>query len=140
MQEVTLTIKGNQTNVEGDKNNIEIITEGKFYKKNDIYYIVYDESEITGMEGSTTTLKIERKKISMKRFGNNKSSLIFEKGIKHSSEYQTAYGNMPIDVVTTKADVEIDESGEGKINLAYRLDISGMVESSNKLFIDMKKA
>ena len=38
---------------------IELITEGKFYKKSDAYYLVYDESEISGMQGTTTTLKIK---------------------------------------------------------------------------------
>lgn len=137
MKEVKLTIKGYQTSLEGEKNNIEMVTEGKFYKKNGVYYIVYDESELTGMEGSTTTLKIEGKKVSLKRFGNNNSKLTFEKGQKHTSEYETLYGFMPIEVVTSDVDVDISDSGKGKISLVYRLDISGVLESSNKLSIEM---
>lgn len=137
MKEVKIIIKGKQTSVEGEVNNIEMVTEGKFYKKNDIYYIVYDESEITGMEGSTTTLKIDGNKVLMKRFGSNTSKLIFEKGNKHISEYETIYGNMPIEVITSKADIDISDSGKGRIDLAYRLDISGVLESSNKLSIEM---
>ncbi len=138
MKEVMITIKGKQTSVQGEENNIEMVTEGKFYKKNDAYYIVYDESEITGMEGSTTTLKIEGKKISMKRFGNNTSKLIFEKGKKHVSDYETVYGDMVIEVTTSNVDVNISDIGEGSINLAYRLGISGVIESSNKLLIEMR--
>lgn len=137
MKEVRLTIKGYQVNIEGEENNIEMITEGKFYKKNGAYYIVYDESELTGMDGATTTLKIEGKKVSLKRFGNNNSKLTFEKGQKHISEYETFYGFMPIKVVTSKVDIDISDSGEGSIKLAYRLDISGVLESSNKLSIEM---
>ena len=137
MKEVKLTIKGYQTNLEGEENNIEMITEGKFYKKNGVYYIVYDESELTGMEGSTTTLKIEGKKVSLKRFGNNNSKLTFEKGQKHITEYETFYGNMPIEVVTSNVDVDISDLGRGRIKLAYRLDISGVLESKNKLSIEV---
>ena len=138
MKEVTLTIKGSQKGIEGEENNIEMITEGKFYKKNGAYYLVYDESEISGMEGSTTTLKIEDNKVFMKRFGNNISKLTFEKGKKHKSMYQTLYGEMAIEVVTSKVDINIGETGKGNIDLDYRLDISGSIQSSNKLSISIR--
>lgn len=137
MKPVILTIKGKQINLEGEENNIEMITEGKFYKKNEVYYIVYDESEITGMEGSITTLKIQGKKVSLKRFGNNNSKLTFEKGKSHISEYDTLYGFMPIEIVTSNVEIDISDSGIGKIKLAYTLDISGVLESTNKLSIEM---
>ncbi len=137
MKPVILTIKGKQINLEGEENNIEMITEGKFYKKNEVYYIVYDESEITGMEGSITTLKIQGKKVSLKRFGNNNSKLTFEKGKSHISEYDTLYGFMPIEIVTSNVEIDISDSGIGRIKLAYTLDISGVLESRNKLLIEM---
>lgn len=137
MKEVMLKIKGTQKNVDGEESEIELITEGKFYLKNGTYYLVYDESEISGMEGSTTTLKIEDKKVSMKRFGSNSSTLIFERGIKHKSSYQTFYGDMNVEVVTKKIDVDISKMGKGKIDLSYRLSISNMVESQNKLSIEI---
>ncbi len=137
MKEVMLKIKGRQTNVDGEENTIELITEGKFYKKNETYYLVYDESEISGMEGSTTTLKIQDSKISMKRFGSNTSNLVFEKGKRHRTEYDTIYGDMVMEVVTNKMDVNISEIGKGSIKVAYRLNISDSIESSNHLSIDI---
>ncbi|WP_425446247.1 DUF1934 domain-containing protein [Dethiothermospora halolimnae] len=135
MKEVTLRILGEQKHTDGEKNDIELTTLGKFYKKNDIYYIVYDESELSGMEGSTTTLKIEGSKISMKRFGNNNSKLTFEQGKKHRTSYQTPYGNMLMEVVTRTVDLDISDKGKGNINLDYRLSIGGEVESRNRLSI-----
>ncbi|RKD33483.1 DUF1934 domain-containing protein [Thermohalobacter berrensis] len=137
MKEVTLKIKGTQTNSEGEENTIELVTEGKFYKKNDTYYIIYDESEISGMEGSTTTLKIEDDKVLMQRFGTSKSKLVFEKGKKHKSQYHTAYGNMDIEVITNSMDIKISDSGKGKIDLSYRINLSNLVESLNELKISI---
>ncbi|MGF7058929.1 DUF1934 domain-containing protein [Brassicibacter mesophilus] len=137
MKEVMLRIKGRQTNVDGEENTIELITEGKFYKKNGTYYLVYDESEVSGMEGSKTTLKIQDNIISMKRFGSNTSNLIFEKGRKHKTEYETVYGDMTMEVMTSKMDVDISDIGKGSINVAYRLNISESIESSNHLSIDI---
>ncbi|SCG81783.1 hypothetical protein DW1_0162 [Proteiniborus sp. DW1] len=137
MKNVMLKIKGRQTSTEGEENVIELITEGKLYNKNGSYYLVYDETEISGMEGSTTTLKIQGHKISMKRFGNNTSSLIFEKGQRHITEYMTAYGDMTLEVVTDKVDVNISETGKGNIDLSYRLNLSENIESNNHLTIDI---
>lgn len=132
-----LKIKGKQTNTEGEENVIELITEGKLYTKNGSYYLVYDETEISGMEGSTTTLKIQGQKISMKRFGNNTSSLIFEKGQKYRTEYMTAYGDMSLEVMTENIDVNISETGKGNIDLLYRLNLSDNMTSNNHLTIDI---
>jgi len=137
MKEVKLRIKGKQTNVDGEENIIELVTEGKFYKKDQAYYLIYDETEISGMEGSTTTLKIEEDKISMKRFGNNNSKLVFQKGKKHKTEYETLYGDMDVEITTNKMDINVTDLGKGNINLIYRLNISDTIESSNHLSIDI---
>lgn len=137
MKNVMLKIKGKQINTEGEENIIELITEGKLYTKNGSYYLVYDETEISGMEGSTTTLKIQGHKISMKRFGNNSSSLIFEKGQKHRTEYMTAYGDMSLEVMTENVDVNISETGKGNIDLLYKLNLSDNMTSNNHLTIDI---
>lgn len=137
MKAVKVSIKGTQVDVDGEKNIIEFITEGKFYIKNDSYYIVYDESELSGMEGSTTTLKIKDNIVSMKRFGSNNSKLIFEKGIKHKTEYETMYGIMDMEVATNNMEVKLLEEGKGTIDLSYKMNISGMVESYNTLSIQI---
>lgn len=137
MKNVMLKIKGKQKNPEGEENIIELVTEGKLYSKNGSYYLVYDESEISGMEGSTTTLKIQGNKVSMKRFGNNSSSLIFEEGKKHTTEYVTAYGDMTIEVITDNIDVSISDTGRGNIGLSYKLNMADDVESDNHLTIDI---
>lgn len=137
MKEVMLKIKGKQVSPEGEENVIELITEGKFYIKNGSYYLVYDETEISGMEGSTTTLKIQDHKVLMKRFGTNSSSLIFEKGKKHKTEYITAYGDMFVEVTTNKLNVEIDDVGKGNIVLSYDINISDEMETNNHLTINI---
>lgn len=136
MKEVALKIKGTQI-LDNEKDTIEIMTRGKFYKKGDSQYLVYDESELSGMEGSTTTLKIQQNKVEMKRFGAYKSNLIFEKDKKHISLYQTAYGNMEMEVITNHIEVDINDAGKGTIDADYKLYIADMTESKNKLHIEI---
>ncbi len=135
--EVRLKIRGTQITPDGEKDTIELITEGKCYEKNNCTFLVYDESEISGMEGSTTTLKIEDTKIMMKRFGAAESKLIFEKGVKHISVYQTMYGNMDMEVTTSQIDIKKDKRGLKKINLSYKLGVCGNTNIKNKLSVEV---
>ena len=57
-KDVIISLVGTQEN-DGEKDKIELITEGSMYKKGDSYYITYKESQLTGMEGTTTTVKVQ---------------------------------------------------------------------------------
>ncbi|WP_026893561.1 DUF1934 domain-containing protein [Clostridiisalibacter paucivorans] len=137
MCEVRIKIKGKQTDENGKEDIIELLTEGKFYKKRDIYYIVYEETEISGMEGTTTTLKIEGDKVSMKRFGSNTSDMVFEKGKRFNTYYMTPYGNLDMEILTNKMAIDISDTGKGNIELGYRVNISNSIESNNELLINV---
>lgn len=137
MAEVTLKIIGTQMTFDGEENIIEMITQGKYYERSGSMFIVYDESELSGMEGSTTTLKIEDEKVMMKRFGSNESKLIFEKGIRHKTAYKTMYGDMEMEIVTSQIDIKKDEEGLKKLDLSYKLNVSPNTEMKNQLSIDV---
>ena len=47
----------------GHYDTTELFTNGSFYKKNNVYYVTYDESEATGFTDSKTTLKIDYTKL-----------------------------------------------------------------------------
>lgn len=136
-EKILIRIKGTQKDKSGEENQIELTTEGTIYDKGDNTYIVYEESEISGMEGTTTTLKIEKdSKISMKRFGTNESSMIFEKGKRSNSIYHTSFGDFEMKIFTNKVDICLTEDKRsGKIDIGYDLVITGMVESTNQLNI-----
>lgn len=63
---------------------VELMTRGQFVQKGDSYYITYKETETTGYEGCTTTLKIaaDGSRVAMLRFGKGGGAgtqLIIEK-------------------------------------------------------------
>ncbi len=85
------------------------MTEGKHYLKHGSHYIVYDESELSGMEGCTTTLKMNDDGIKMRRYGGANSELIFEKGKRNSSDYVTPYGTFKLEILTREMEWHISE-------------------------------
>ncbi len=134
-----IKVKGTQSSPDGEENIIELTTEGSFYKKNNNYYIVYDESELSGMEGSTTRLKIEGdKKVYMKRFGTASVDFKFEKDKKYEANYMTAHGVLTINVLTKDLDIEInEETKKGSIEISYDLKMTGGIETFNKLEVEL---
>ena len=57
-KDVLIEIKGVYRQ-DGEEDSVELFTTGSYYKRNGHYYIAYDESEVTGFEGSRTVLKVE---------------------------------------------------------------------------------
>lgn len=138
MNNVKVSIKGMQTQ-DDDTNDVELFTEGQFEKDGDKYILIYKESEMTGFEGTTTTVEIENEKVSIIRSGNVSNQMIFLKGKKTTSYYNTQYGSLVIGVMADKMDVDINDNG-GKIDINYILDINEEFIGQNNVHIDIKKA
>ena len=85
-----ITIKGTMEQ-RGDTDTVELMTRGSLVHKDGAYYIVYKETETTGYEGCTTTVKVadDARKVSMLRYGKQSSQLIIEKGTRHLCHYET---------------------------------------------------
>ncbi|QZY55472.1 DUF1934 domain-containing protein [Crassaminicella profunda] len=135
MKNVMLKIEGLQSSIDGEENTIELVTEGKLYKKGNAVYLVYEESEISGMKGCTTTVKVVEDKISMKRFGKSKSEIIFEKGKRYNTNYHTPYGTFDMEVLTKDMSYSITDEYKGDIHIEYFVNLEGLVESTNQLRI-----
>lgn len=139
MEKVTLKIIGTQISGDGEENQVELITEGKYYEKNNCRFLVYEETELSGMEGSTTTLKIAEGQVMMKRFGTNESELVFEKDQTHTTQYRTPYGAIEMDIVTSEISIAINEECVDCIDIAYEINISEKTETRNTLSVTVKK-
>ncbi len=139
MDKQMIKVVGIQRDPQGEENTIELITEGKRYIKNNAMYIVYEESEISGMEGSTTTLKIEGdNRVSMKRYGSADSHMVFEKGRHFSGEYKTPYGHFKMELKTRELMVDLPHGEKkGKIEIGYDMLIVGLAETQNRLVITL---
>ena len=84
--------------------------------------ISYEESALTGLEGVTTTFRVEPGKVILTRSGKLQSQMIFEEGIAHDTLYQMAFGTLMMTVKATFVFFDIVEDG-GTIDLSYNLDI-----------------
>ena len=117
-----LSIRGRQSYDGQEPEVIELVTEGTMEFKDGGWDISYQESELTGLAGVTTTFRVEQGKVILTRTGNLKSQMIFEMGVPHDSLYQMAFGTLMLTVQAKFLYFDIVPDG-GTIDLVYSIDI-----------------
>ena len=121
-RDVVLAIRGCQTYADQEPEVIELVTEGTMTFRNGGWDISYEESALTGLEGVTTTFRVEPGKVTLTRTGKLRSEMVFEEGVPHDTLYQMAFGTLMMTVKATFVFFDIVEDG-GTIDLSYNLDI-----------------
>lgn len=133
-KEVLLKVKGTQTHAWGEQDSIEFITEGRLFSRDNSYYILYSESALAGMEGITTSLKVEPSRVILNRMGTAEHKATFEEGVLSDGFYVTPYGTMKLSILPSKVEVHLTDAG-GSINLEYELQVGCERVSYNQLEI-----
>ena len=122
-----------------DTDTVSLTTVGSFHKKGDKYYISYKESEATGFEGGTTTLKAWGDTVSMMRFkGGLTSNMTIEKGAVNICSYPTPMGPIIMDIHGVDMNNGLTASG-GQLSISYSLNSGGMLISDNTVNVTVKE-
>lgn len=121
-QNVVLSIRGEQTYVGQEPDVIELVTEGELVGRDGGWDLRYEESDLTGLSGVTTTFRIEKDKITLSRTGKLNSQMIFQEGVSHDSLYQVEFGALMITVSATKVSNDLTEQG-GTVDLVYNIEL-----------------
>lgn len=128
---VNLSVCGRQYYPGQDPEVIELTTEGTMQWIDNGWEISYEESELTGLVGTTTTFRLEDGQVVLIRKGQVRSQMIFREGVPHDSLYQLDFGALLITVCAKQIQAQITEAG-GTIDLVYSISIEqgeeGLVE------------
>ena len=136
---VIISIRGVQTLNDDPPEVIELVTEGRLMDCGDAgYTLSYQESELTGLEGTLTTFQVEPDCITLMRMGEFNSQMVFQPGRRHFSMYDTPYGALSIGVNTKKMRADLDENG-GEIEIDYAIEIDHAVAGENTFRIDVRE-
>ncbi|AJQ29439.1 DUF1934 domain-containing protein [Pelosinus fermentans] len=138
MIDIVITIIGTQKDEKGEESRIECTTKGRYYERNNIRYIVYKDSEISGIEGVTTMLKVYDRHVVLVRTGSVDHKQEFLLGEKSYSMYHTPYGTMQMSILTNSLNMALT-STIGTITIEYELEINGQWQSANTLSISIQE-
>ena len=64
-QEVIISIKGIQNYVHAQPDQVELVTKGWLIRDEEGYLLSYQESEVTGLEGTLTTFQVEPERVTL---------------------------------------------------------------------------
>ena len=121
-QAVVLNICGRQSYEGQEPDVIELMTEGTMELKDGGWEISYEETELTGMAGVTTTFRVEPGTVTLRRTGKLRSEMVFQQGVRHESLYQLDFGALLMAVTAKQVYFDIVPDG-GVIDLMYTIDI-----------------
>lgn len=136
-REVILSLQGTQYFGDQKPEVIELVTEGTMEFADGGWNICYEESDLTGLAGVTTTFRVEPGKVTLRRTGKLRSEMVFREGISHDSLYQMDFGALLITVCAKQIEASIDDHG-GVVDLVYSIEIehgdAGLVEYHLEIF------
>lgn len=137
MREIILSIRGQQRYEDQEAEVIELVTEGTMDFRDGGWDISYQESALTGLEGVTTTFRVEQGKVTLSRTGKLRSQLVFQQGVVHESLYQTEFGALMLAVKSTRVFYDIVPDG-GVIDLVYRIEIENTAAGEIDYHLDIR--
>lgn len=124
---------------DGEENSVELTTKGSYAIRGESYYISYKETEATGYEGCTTTVKLDASgKVTMLRFGAAASELVIEPGKRHICHYETGHGALTMGIAANEVIANLNEQG-GELKFSYDLDINSNPFSRNIVNISVRE-
>ncbi|BFK86472.1 DUF1934 domain-containing protein [Pseudoflavonifractor sp. DSM 107456] len=137
---VIISIKGTQSYEQQEDDVIELVTEGRLEREDEGHFTLsYQESEVTGLEGTLTTFQIEPERITLMRLGGVNSEMVFELGRRHLSMYDTPYGALAMGVNTRELSAALDEQG-GQIRIVYDIELDHALAGRNTFDIQIRQA
>ena len=107
------------------EDTMRLITTGQLFEAKDETVIRYEESLDEGEPQQQISITVRDSVITMSRQGAFFANMVFQKGKRYESQYQTPYGSMDMALYCTKAVHTRTQDGGGEIALQYQLDLSG---------------
>lgn len=116
---------------------IELRTEGKYYNKNQADYLIYEETELSGLSGTTTKIKIKDNQVELRRIGDHESAMHFEKDKRFQSVMPTPMGNIPLEILTNNITYDIlPDPLFLKLEFEYSISLKGLFQGKNIISIE----
>ena len=135
---VVLSLRGRQSYLDQDPEIIELVTEGVLQQCDGGWNLSYEESDLTGLQGVTTTFRIEPGRIVLTRTGKLDSQMDFQEGKTHDSLYRMDFGALMITVRGKKVAYDLTEEG-GVVDLVYSIEIEQSAAGEIDYHLEIRK-
>ena len=135
---VLLSIRGEQYFEGVDPDATELMTEGTMELTESGMRLNYQETELTGMAGTSTTFEVRGPRVILTRSGKVNSQMVFEEGRQHTSLYETPFGELTVDIQTGRLRHNLSERG-GVMEIQYSIAVEHTVTGRNRFKIRVRR-
>ena len=137
MRDVIISVTGIQQGENGP-DAMELVTAGQYGVSPEEILLTWEESELTGMEGTRTRLSVQPHAVTLSREGALNTSMEFEEGKKHYFLYDTPYGSATLGLNTHRIRNGLGYHG-GDIEIDYVVDVDQSVVGRNRFYIQVRE-
>ena len=137
MRDVIISVTGVQQGVNGP-DAMELVTAGQYGQDEKETLLTWQESELTGMEGTKTSLRVQRDGVVLSREGKLNTRMEFEEGKKRYFLYETPFGSATMGLNTRRIVNRLGLHG-GEIEIDYSVDMDQTVVGRNRFFIRVQE-
>ena len=108
-----------------DPEPVEVVIPGKYYKKNNSHYVLYDEITEGFKEPTRNTIKFSETSMMVKKHGLLNVDMFFEKGKKTFADYRLPMGSLQLEIGATAFSLkETEELIEYRVDYGMRMEDS----------------
>ena len=136
-KEVMLNIRSRQQFEGCEEDGMELITGGKLYVRGGKVYVTYEESELTGLAGARTTLRLDGDRVTMLRSGKGAAQMEFRQGERHVGLYPTPGGPPTVATYTERVDNQVGADG-GTLRIDYAIEIEHSNGGRNRFEVSVR--
>jgi len=136
MKEIMLRVESVQRDEAGEPETVALTTPGKFGMRGAVPFLSYEETELTGMAGTRTTLFLHKDFIALVRTGRFLQRQEFRAGEETHSEFRTPLGLLDVTVRTERIENTIS-GGAWQLRVLYDVEVKNLFCHKNELDIEV---
>ena len=137
---VIISVRGEQYFEDIDLDTVELTTEGRMTIADDgEICLEYRETELTGMDGTTTRFTIRNDTVTLLRTGSINNEMRFHVGYPHMSLYETPMGVLTVKIVTEKLAHRLSERG-GVLDIKYTIAVEQQITGRHQFKIRVRES
>ena len=135
-QVVSIQVDSVIVSPDGETQEMTLYTEATYKVERNKRYLMYDETEISGMEGTKTLISYDGTCVHIRRYGDVKSNLKIQLHESFENFYTTPYGTF---IMTTYGESFKWNENLIDIELCYQLTIEGDQELPSNVRIKIQQ-
>ena len=138
MKDVIISMHSVHGYDQDDSQTVDFTTDGYYFREGDASCFSYLESDVTGLEGTRTSVIVKPDYVVVDRDGYITSRMIFKEGEKNTFPYDTPFGTANLGIKTRRIKQRFDDGG-GELEVDYVVDMEHALVARNKIQLKIRE-